>query len=119
LARRLFADRIETGPGETLDDVLAGCAAVASARASLFGRAPVAEDVELALTVFGFLGEGHDDLMAMRTSLFQSVAHDYRARRRIVDLVPERTLRRTLQEVRSRPGARDALLEGDPTGSPG
>ena len=48
--------------GITAEDALVGCCAVASRRAALFGRAPVAKDIELALVLFGFLGGAPDDL---------------------------------------------------------
>ena len=56
LAHTQFEDRLELSGGITAEDALVGCAAVASRRAALFGRAPVAKDIELALVLFGFLG---------------------------------------------------------------
>src|SRR5487761_2092678 len=54
LARR-FVDRIVLGDDEHLDDALAAGIAVAMRRAALFGRAPVAKDVEVGLASLGFL----------------------------------------------------------------
>jgi hypothetical protein len=102
VAHELFADRLQLSPGITTEDALVGAAAVASARAALFGRAPVGKDVELALTLFGFLGPAPPDLVAGRASLFQAAAHHYRQQRRIVEAVPESTLRLTPDEVRER-----------------
>ncbi|HEX3539430.1 MAG TPA: hypothetical protein VHT75_03215, partial [Acidimicrobiales bacterium] len=85
VAEELFADRVKLAPGITTKDALHGCAAVASARAGRFGRAPVAKDVELALVLFGFLGDPPQDLVAWRNPLFQAAAHDYHSQRRIVD----------------------------------
>ena len=79
-----------------------GCAAVASRRAALFGRAPVAKDIELALVLFGFLGGAPDDLVAWRAPLFQAAAHHYHQQRAIVGAVPEETLRLTPADVRGR-----------------
>ena len=73
---------------------------MASARAALFGRAPVGKDVELALVLFGFLGGAPADLIAARAALFQAAAHHYRQQRRIVESVPESTLRLTPDQVR-------------------
>ena len=82
VAHELFEERLELSAGITAEDALVGCAAVASARAALFGRAPVGKDVELALVLFGFLGERPPDLVAWRTPLFQAAAHHYRQQRR-------------------------------------
>jgi len=101
VAHELFADRLELSPGITSEDALVGCAAVAGARSALFGRAPVGKDVELALVLFGFLGDTPSDLVAWRSPLFQAAAHHYRQQRRIVEAVPESTLRLTPDQVRS------------------
>ena len=84
LAHQLFEDRV-----------------VASARAGRFGRAPVAKDLEFALTLFGFLGDAPDDLVAWRSELFAGAAHHYRLRRRIVETVPDATLPLAPDEVRT------------------
>ena len=102
VAHELFAARLELSPGITTEDALIGAAAVASARAALFGRAPVGKDVELALTLFGFLGGAPDELIERRAPLFQAAAHHYGQQRRIVESVPEETLRLGPDEVRGR-----------------
>ena len=102
LAHRLFEDKLELTEGITGEDALVGCAAVASARAALFGRAPVAPDIALALTVFGLLGDAPEDLVRWRAPLFQSAAHHYGQRRAIVAAVPEETLRLSVGDVRGR-----------------
>jgi hypothetical protein len=99
LAHRLFEERLQLSPGVTAEDALVGAAAVASARAALFGRAPVARDVEMALMLFGFLGDAPPDLVAWRTPLFQAAGHHYEVQRRIVESVPEPTLRLTAEQV--------------------
>jgi hypothetical protein len=104
LAHRLFPGRLELSAGVTADDALVGASAVASARAAHFGRAPVAKDVEMALVLFGFLGSAPEDLVALRTGLFRGAAHHYELQRRIVDAVPEDTLRLGPDEVRARLG---------------
>jgi len=101
LADEIFAERVETSDGVRVEDALAGCVVVASARAALYGRAPVAKDVELALTLFGFLGGAPADLVAWRTPRFQAVAHHYHDQRKIADAVPESTLRLTPAAVRA------------------
>jgi len=102
LAHRLFADRVQLAPGESLDDVLEGAAAVGGARAALFGRAPVGADVECALTLFGYLGDAPADLVAWRQPLFQGAAHHYGQRRALVGQVPDATLRRNAAAVAPR-----------------
>lgn len=102
VAHRLYEERLEPGAGVSKEDALLGCSAVACARAGRFGRAPVAKDVEMALVLFGFLGEAPDDLVAWRTPLFQAASHDYLSQRRIVDSVAEETFWLTLDELRAR-----------------
>jgi hypothetical protein len=102
VAEELFEDRIQLSPGISTKDALHGCCVVASARAGRLGRAPVGKDVEMALLLFGFLDTAPDDLVEWRTRLFQGAAHDYAAQRRIVDSVPEDTLRLTADQVRER-----------------
>lgn len=102
LAQRLFEDRLELAPGITAEDALIGASAVAAARSALFGRAPVARDVEMALTLFGFLGDAPDDLVSWRNPLFQAVSHHYERQRQIVDIVPEPTIRMTTEQVHAR-----------------
>jgi hypothetical protein len=101
VAHELFAERLVLSPGITAEDALVGCAAVASARAALFGRGPVGKDVELALVLFGFLGTAPPELVAWRAPLFQAAAHHYRQQRRIVEAVPEATLRLSPDQVRA------------------
>lgn len=102
LARRL-ADRLRLQPGERKDDVISGALAVGLKRASLFGRAPVVYDLELAYGLFGFLDDAPPaELVTFRKRLFESAAHDYWEQREIADLVPDETLRLTPADVRSR-----------------
>lgn len=100
LARR-FDGRLWPAPGEHKPDVIAGCAAVALKRASLFGRAPMLPDLTVAFTVWGYLGEAPDDLVKLRRRLFAEVSNpaDYEHLRHIPDAVPEETLRMTPQQV--------------------
>jgi len=100
VAHRLFGGRLDLSPAVTEEDALVGAAAVGSARAALFGRAPVGQDVELALVVFGFLGDAPAELTALRDRLFQAAAHHYEQQRLIVAAVPEATLRLTPDQAR-------------------
>ena len=118
LAHKLFEDRIEQAEGLSTEDVLVGCAALASARAALFGRAPVGKDLELALVLFGFLGGAPAELVAWRTPLFAGAAHHYAEQRRIVAVVPEETLRLTPADVRGALGTWRRLVDAAPAAAP-
>jgi len=99
LAKR-FVDQLVMAPGEHEADAIAGAAAVAMRRASLLGRGPISDDFRLALIVFGYLGEAPDELVAFRRGLFDEVHHHvvhYREARRIAALVPEDTLRLSVE----------------------
>lgn len=102
LAHTLFEDRLVLTEGITAEDALVASSVVASARAALFGRAPVAKDIELALVLFGFLGGAPDDLVAWRGPLFKSAAHHYQQQRTIAAAASEDTLRLTPDAVRAR-----------------
>lgn len=97
LAKR-FHDKLALEPGERSEDVLAGAVAIALRRAAIFGRAPVAADIELPLVLFKYLvGEQGTwpaaDLIAWRREHFVGAAHDYWRRRALADSVPGTTLR--------------------------
>jgi len=100
LARR-SEEKLTLTPGEHEKDALAGAVAIALKRASLYGRAPVVHDLTIALTIWGFLGDAPDDLVELRSSLFEEVwhPHHYSELRQLVDLVPEATLRMTPAQV--------------------
>lgn len=97
----LFEPQLRLAAGEDSADVITGGVAVALKRASLFGRAPVAEDLRVAFDLFGFLtSDASDELVARRRQLFAGVAgvHNYRDVRRIADLVPASALRPGVDE---------------------
>lgn len=100
LARR-FDQRLRLQEREDKEDVVAGCAAVALKRASLFRRAPVLHDLTIAFTLWGFLRDAPKDLVELRRKLFAEVAnpHYYAERRGIADMVPDDVLRRTPQDI--------------------
>ncbi|MEL7209154.1 MAG: hypothetical protein AAGK32_13135 [Actinomycetota bacterium] len=97
-----FGDQLRLADGEHAADAVAGAAAIASRRASLFGRAPVVHDVTVAFTLWGFLDDAADaELVELRKQVFAEVAHHhhYVARRAIADAVPDRVLTMTPDEV--------------------
>ncbi len=96
-----FEDRLRLAEGEHREDVVAGCVVVALRRASLFGRAPVVHDLELAFGLFGFLDDAPPELVAWRRALLAGAGEQYWEQRAIVDLIPEETLRLTPAYVRS------------------
>jgi len=99
----LFRDRLELAAGEHREDVEAGCVGVALKRASLFGRAPVVYDLEVAFTMWGYLDQQPDsELLALRRRLFQAAREEYWEQREIVDVVAEDVLRLGPDEVRRR-----------------
>ncbi len=92
LAER-FEDRLELAEGESVHDAVAGCVAVGTRRASIFGRAPMIHDLTVAFTIWGFLGSAPAELVAFRTPLFQAASHHYEDQRAIAEQVPEDVLR--------------------------
>ena len=96
LAKRL-ANSLHLEPGESIDDVMAGCVGVALKRASLLGRAPVIYDLTAAYTIWGYLDENPDaELVALRKMAFDEAALPlhYTERHRIVAAVIDDPLRK-------------------------
>lgn len=94
LAER-FRASLQLHEGESTSDVLAGAAAIAMKRAALLGRAPVAKDVEIGLTLWGFLDAGApEELVSVRRRWFEEIhtRHFYMERRRVADAVPHELL---------------------------
>jgi hypothetical protein len=110
LARR-FEPKLKLAEGEHAADAIAGCFAVGAKRASSFGRAPVIFDMELAYTLWGFLGDAPADLVAYRKPLFMGAAHEYWEQRQIVDRVKDATLRLTPEQVRAQLKDWKSLIE--------
>ena len=99
----VFEDELVLRPGEHKADVIEGAVAVALRRASMFGRAPMREDLEMALVLYGFLGEADDELVEMRRELFAEVHHTtvhYFAAREIADRVDADLLRGPVGKAR-------------------
>ena len=92
-------DGVRLAPKEHWSDVVAGCVGVATARASLYGRAPMIHDVRLSLYVFGFLGDAPADLVTWRTPLFAEASHHYQVQRQIAAVVSDEALGLTPEQV--------------------
>lgn len=111
-----FRPKLRVQAGESVDDAVAGCLGVGLRRASMFSRAPVVHDLTIAFTVWGFLDDAPPaELVALRSELFEGVSHTavhYAEARRIVDMVPESTLRMSPQQVAAAYPARWRELVG-------
>ena len=92
---RDFASRLQLQAGEKPRDVIAGCVMVALKRASLFGRAPVSDDLQVAFDHWRYL-DAHApiEVVASRRELFAGAGgHDgYPIRCRIADEVSAEAL---------------------------
>jgi hypothetical protein len=98
----LFEGKLRVRKGEDEGDVNVGCAAIALKRASQFGRAPIVHDLTASYTLFGFLDEGAPGgLIELRRHAFAGVrhAHHWLHLQRLVDAVPESTLRLPHTEI--------------------
>ncbi len=70
---------------ESEEDVVAGLAAIATARASSLGRAPVRADISYAAGLFDYDKQvPSTQALEKRKEVFSSAAHDYKVRRRLV-----------------------------------
>jgi hypothetical protein len=85
--------RLRLSAHEHAEDVIAVLAEIAGKRATLFGRAPVIGDVEVAVELLGYDGTADESFVELRTRLTHDAAHDYTRRRALVDAVPEELLR--------------------------
>ncbi len=113
-----FESRLSLSEGESTEDAMAGCTAVAMRRCARFGRAPVIHDLTFAFTLWGFLPPAPADLVEARGPLFRSAADHYEARRAIAASVTEATLGLTPDEVASRLDRWRDLLVLPPTELP-
>lgn len=115
-----FHDRLVLADDEHAEDAIVGCLGVALRRASIFGRAPVIHDLDIAFTLWGFLGDAPPELVELRRPRFQALEHHYDDQRAIAAQVPEATLRLSPAEVKARwPGEwRELLGFGQPAVTP-
>ena len=95
-------DRMRLGPNEHIDDVAAVVAEIAGKRAALFGRAPVMQDIEHAMSVLGYDRYDSAAFVEARTLLVLGAAHEYGKRRAVVDSVPDELLRSAGVELKDR-----------------
>jgi hypothetical protein len=109
-----WRDRFRLAPLEHSEDAAAVVAEIAMKRAALFGRAPVATDVEVAMDLLGYADDLPADIAERRMRLVNGAGHDYYARRALVDRIPDDVLRLAPTQLAARVGeVRDALLRDD------
>lgn len=88
---------------ENVDDVIRGCVGVALRRASMFSRAPVVHDLDIAFTIWGFYDDAPPaELVAFRQPLFEGlrlIGHHYAEGRVVADQPPAATLRMSPSQV--------------------
>lgn len=99
LAQR-FHDQVEVVFPETAHDAEGVAAELAMRRASILGRAPIAADLELTFTLFGWLGGAPPELVEWRRFAAADIGHAYPRRRALVNAVPASTLRLSAAEAR-------------------
>lgn len=115
-ALRLIADRhLRTVPGESHHNAEAALAAIAAARASHFGRAPIAEDIDVASLLLGYDREGipddlADELEAARPARVANLGHDAAKARALVAAVPIDILALHPDEIRGRLATGERLV---------
>lgn len=101
LAHR-FTGELRVAEGETIEDAVAGCTAVAMRRSASFGRAPVVHDLRFAFTLWGFFDGAPEDLVRERAPLFRSAGHHYQNQRAIADAVHDDALQLSPEVVAQR-----------------
>lgn len=102
---RALRPKLVVGADENVDDVIRGCIGVANRRASMFSRAPVVHDLDIAFTIWGFYdADPPAELAGLRRTMFEGLRHTnhhYAEARAVADLPPESTLRMTPAQVAS------------------
>lgn len=113
---RLIKHRHPSLPaGEDRHDVVTALAALASARASAFGRAPTMTDVDVAVTLLGLDATTPADVAAdfadaRRGPGLANLSHRPDRRRALVDAVPRDLLEAGLDDVKTRIHASEWML---------
>ncbi len=93
--------KLELAEGEEHEDVLVGLAVIVGKRAGLFGRSPIAYDVDFFMKLFGFDGTADASLAEFRKMFFKGAAHSYVVQRQLADALPESTLKMTADALSS------------------
>lgn len=112
---RMLLDKIVVPDGEDDHDAFAACFAVGAKRASVFGRAPVIYDFQVAYTLWGWMPGAPADLVAFRRPLFRGASHEYDTQRDIADRTPPETLAMSPAEAEASLSDWRSLLVTDAT----
>jgi len=108
----LLKDRdIATAPGESRRDALAAVAALMTARAAAFGRAPVIGDAEVAEMILGYRDGSPEGLMDARTGIVAGLAHHPARSRALVAATDAGALASSLDRVRERVASGETLID--------
>ena len=102
---RQFEDEVILQTGERWEDVAKAAVLIGLKRASIFTRAPVRHDLEIAFTLWGYFDDKPDpDLVALRREAFAEVAnpHHYLEARRVTAAVGANALRVTPDQALER-----------------
>lgn len=116
-AARLLAGRaLAVAPNEDPHNAEAAVVAIAGARASHAGRAPISEDVDVALVLLAFdhTGLPEDtvaDISERRRDWIANLNHDRAAARALVAAIPVTVLVATPAEIRARLRAGEDLVQ--------
>jgi hypothetical protein len=111
-ALTLLSDReIPLGDGEHRADAVAAIAAVMSARAASFGRAPMVGDAEVAEVILGYAGPSADAAAGKRAAAIAGLAHHAAGSRSLVAAVDQSALGASLEDVTRRAASGETLLD--------
>jgi len=110
------AREITLSAGEHRGNVDAAVGAIAGARASALGRAPIAQDVDVALLLLGLLPRGLPeevvaDLTRRRVAGLGGLGRDPSRARALVAAIPAERLRSTPDELRAAAAAGERLFD--------
>ncbi|MGC8466033.1 MAG: hypothetical protein ACP5O0_08925 [Acidimicrobiales bacterium] len=108
-------ERARLAPHERRSDVRVAMVSLAMRRSSLFGRAPIPEDLLVALAIFGYLMDAPEDLIKLRRGFIDGIGHDYYLQRTLADLIPEELLRLRLHDLTDVVGIWSEWLSNDST----
>ncbi len=108
------ARELDLADGELRLNTSAALTAIASARAALFGRAPTAQDVDLAVVLLGLDPDTPEQLRAelapKRLEWFAAAAHHANKLFPFIASLDEAVLRLTADEARARMAQGSALI---------
>lgn len=95
--------KLQLQPGENAEDAIRGCLGVALRRASMYSRAPVVHDLDIAFTIWGFYDPNPPgELVQLRRGLFEGLrltGHHYAEAQVVAEMPPDETLRMTPGQV--------------------